>query len=135
MQHYGARGSGRKRVHGFEYVKAAARGSQNEWLGGSSSSLQQVSLVQNDRDGVGACRLIAACHARQPCLFESRRNGRASLPRGPYGAQARDISSYEELVQDPIKPTLSSCGQSFFLTSSANLEIGVPKSGVNGPLM
>lgn len=48
---------------------------------------------------------------------------------------ARDISSYEELVQDPIKPTFNSDGQSFSLTASLNLEMGVAKSGVKGPLM
>ena len=47
----------------------------------------------------------------------------------------RVMSSYEELVQEPIKATLSSVGQSFLTTSSLNLEIGVAKSGVKGPLM
>ncbi|KIJ18057.1 aconitate hydratase [Paxillus involutus ATCC 200175] len=47
----------------------------------------------------------------------------------------RDMSSYEELVQEPMRATLSSAGQLFFLTSSANLERGVARSGVKGPLM
>ena len=47
----------------------------------------------------------------------------------------RDMSSYEELVQEPMSATLSSWGQLFFFTSSANLEIGVARSGVKGPLM
>jgi hypothetical protein len=47
----------------------------------------------------------------------------------------RDISSYDELVHDPIRATLSSSGQPFFLASVANLEIGVARSGVNGPLI
>ena len=50
-------------------------------------------------------------------------------------AAERVMSSYEELVQEPMRPTLRSAGQSFFLTSSANLEIGVARSGVKGPLM
>lgn len=32
----------------------------------------------------------------------------------------RDMSSYDELVHDPISPTLSSEGHEFFLTSAAN---------------
>jgi hypothetical protein len=47
----------------------------------------------------------------------------------------RDMSSYEELVHDPISATFKSAGQSFFFTSSANLEMGVARSGVNGPLI
>jgi len=45
------------------------------------------------------------------------------------------MSSYDELVHDPIRPTESLAGQSFFLTASANLERGVARSGVYGPLM
>ncbi len=48
---------------------------------------------------------------------------------------ARDMSSYDELVQDPIRPTLSSSGQPLVLTASLNLEMGVARSGVKGPLM
>ena len=48
---------------------------------------------------------------------------------------AREKSSYEEFVQDPISPTFSSCGHPFFSTASLNLEIGVARSGVNGPLI
>ena len=47
----------------------------------------------------------------------------------------RDMSSYDELVQEPMRETLSSCGQLFFLTSAANLDNGVARSGVNGPLI
>lgn len=46
----------------------------------------------------------------------------------------RAMSSYEELVQDPIKPTLMSTGQSFFLALAPSLSMGEAKSGVNGPL-
>lgn len=38
-------------------------------------------------------------------------------------------------MQDPIKPTLRSSGQLLALTASLNLEMGVAKSGVKGPLM
>jgi hypothetical protein len=48
---------------------------------------------------------------------------------------ARDISSYEEFVQEPIRPTFNSSGQLLALTASLNLEIGVARSGVKGPLM
>ena len=48
---------------------------------------------------------------------------------------ARDMSSYDEFVQEPISPTLSSAGQLFFSTASLNLEIGVARSGVKGPLI
>ena len=47
----------------------------------------------------------------------------------------RVMSSYEELVQEPIRATFSSEGQPFFTTSSLNLEIGVARSGVKGPLI
>ncbi|MCY1233308.1 hypothetical protein D9M72_458460 [compost metagenome] len=46
---------------------------------------------------------------------------------------AREISSYEEFVQEPIKPTWICNGQLFFSASSLILEIGVAKSGVKGP--
>jgi hypothetical protein len=39
------------------------------------------------------------------------------------------------LVQEPIRATFSSEGQPFFTTSSLNLEIGVARSGVKGPLI
>ena len=45
------------------------------------------------------------------------------------------MSSYEELVQEPMRATFSSEGQPFFTTSSLNLEIGVARSGVKGPLI
>src|ERR1017187_444682 len=45
------------------------------------------------------------------------------------------ISSYDELVHEPINPTSNSSGQPFALTASANLDIGHAKSGVKGPLM
>ena len=38
-------------------------------------------------------------------------------------------------MQEPMRPTRSSSGQLFFLTSAANLERGVAKSGVKGPLI
>ncbi len=47
----------------------------------------------------------------------------------------RVISSYEELVHDPMRATFRSVGQPFFTTSSLNFEIGVARSGVKGPLM
>jgi hypothetical protein len=47
----------------------------------------------------------------------------------------RDMSSYDELVHEPMRPTLSSEGHECFLTSAANLEMGVARSGVKGPLM
>ena len=50
-------------------------------------------------------------------------------------AADRLMSSYDELVHDPMRPTLSSAGQECFLTSEANLEIGVARSGVKGPLI
>ena len=45
-----------------------------------------------------------------------------------------EISSYEELVQDPIKPTCILVGQFSFSASSFILDIGVALSGVKGPL-
>ena len=47
---------------------------------------------------------------------------------------ARDISSYEEFVQEPIRPTLSSSGHLFSTTASLNLEIGVARSGSEGAI-
>lgn len=44
------------------------------------------------------------------------------------------ISSYDEFVHEPMRPTLISLGQLFFLAASPNLEIGWAKSGVKGPL-
>eukprot|EP01139_Manchomonas_bermudensis_P016486 Amastigsp_a512855_9.p3 type:complete len:271 gc:universal Amastigsp_a512855_9:1834-1022(-) len=48
---------------------------------------------------------------------------------------ARDMSSYEEFVHEPMSPTLSSFGYLFLMTASLNLESGCARSGVNGPLM
>ena len=47
----------------------------------------------------------------------------------------RVMSSYEEFVQEPIRATFNSAGQPFFTTSSLNLEMGVARSGVKGPLI
>src|SRR5690606_39642748 len=47
---------------------------------------------------------------------------------------AREISSYEEFVQEPINPTSTRKGQPFFSASSFSFEIGVARSGVKGPL-
>ena len=44
-----------------------------------------------------------------------------------------DISSYEEFVQDPIRPTLMSVGQPSLIASCFSFDIGVALSGVNGP--
>src|SRR5690348_16239379 len=44
------------------------------------------------------------------------------------------ISSYDELVHEPIRPTSTRVGQPFLAASSRILEIGVARSGVNGPL-
>src|ERR1043165_8585800 len=46
---------------------------------------------------------------------------------------AREMSSYDELVHEPIKPTSTFNGQPFFAASSFIFEIGVAKSGVKGP--
>ena len=43
---------------------------------------------------------------------------------------AREISSYDELVHDPMSPTSTSIGHLFFTASSFILEIGVARSGV-----
>src|SRR5690348_6418808 len=48
---------------------------------------------------------------------------------------ARVISSYDELVHEPINPTSNFSGQPFSFTAAANFEIGHARSGVNGPLM
>ena len=48
---------------------------------------------------------------------------------------AREISSYDELVHEPIKPTSILVGHPFSLATSAIFEIGVARSGVNGPLI
>ena len=48
---------------------------------------------------------------------------------------AREISSYELLVQEPISPASTLIGQLFAAAASFILEIGVAKSGVKGPLM
>ena len=45
----------------------------------------------------------------------------------------RDISSYEELVHDPISPTCTLVGQLFSAATFAISEIGVALSGVKGP--
>lgn len=47
----------------------------------------------------------------------------------------RDMSSWELLVQEPIRPTVRSDGQPAEATSSLNSERGCAKSGVKGPLM
>ncbi|KAH3662866.1 hypothetical protein OGATHE_004442 [Ogataea polymorpha] len=46
---------------------------------------------------------------------------------------ARDMSWYDEFVHEPIKPAVMVSGHSFSLVVSLSLEIGVDKSGVNGP--
>src|SRR5690606_4095721 len=48
---------------------------------------------------------------------------------------ARDISSYDELVQEPLNPHSTFIGQPFSAASVFILETGVPLSGVNGPLI
>ena len=48
---------------------------------------------------------------------------------------ALDKSSYEEFVQDPIKPHSIFLGQSFSASVSAILLTGVAISGENGPLI
>ena len=45
----------------------------------------------------------------------------------------RDMSSYEELVQEPINATSNLSGQLFVFTASANLLMGQAKTGVKGP--
>ena len=46
---------------------------------------------------------------------------------------ARDKSSYEELVQEPIKAHSISVGQSLAVAAAFISETGVAKSGVYGP--
>ena len=48
---------------------------------------------------------------------------------------ALEMSSYDEFVHDPISPTSTSMGQLFATAASFILEIGVARSGVNGPLI
>ena len=48
---------------------------------------------------------------------------------------ALEISSYDEFVQLPINPTETSRGQPFSFATSPIFEIGVARSGVNGPLI
>ncbi len=43
------------------------------------------------------------------------------------------MSSYEELVHDPMSPSLTSSGHPFFLAVSPRAWIGVARSGVYGP--
>src|ERR1700753_3019038 len=45
------------------------------------------------------------------------------------------ISAYELFVQLPMRPDEKVSGQLFCFTRSANLDIGVLKSGVNGPFI
>ena len=45
----------------------------------------------------------------------------------------RDISSYDELVHEPIRPTSTFKGQSFSFATLAIFEIGVDISGEKGP--
>src|ERR1700753_3328780 len=45
------------------------------------------------------------------------------------------MSAYELFVQLPMRPEEKLSGQFFSLTKSANFDIGVLKSGVNGPFM
>lgn len=47
----------------------------------------------------------------------------------------RTMSSYELFVHDPIKPADNSSAHPCSFTKSANLESGVAKSGVKGPLI
>src|SRR5690349_8404203 len=46
---------------------------------------------------------------------------------------AREISSYDELVHEPRRPTETFNGHSFLIASSFSFEIGVARSGLNGP--
>ena len=48
---------------------------------------------------------------------------------------ARAMSSYDELVHEPIRAALSSVGQLPFLTAPAKPDSGLARSGVKGPLM
>lgn len=45
----------------------------------------------------------------------------------------RDMSSYDELVHDPISPAVSAGDHLFSATNDENLDRGVDRSGVNGP--
>src|SRR5450759_4935123 len=47
---------------------------------------------------------------------------------------AREISSYEEFVHEPISPTSTFTGHLFFSATVFICEIGVARSGVKGPL-
>mmetsp|Transcript_33922 Transcript_33922/g.100966 ORF Transcript_33922/g.100966 Transcript_33922/m.100966 type:complete len:293 (+) Transcript_33922:705-1583(+) len=47
---------------------------------------------------------------------------------------ARAMSSYEELVHEPMSAALSSVGHPCFFISDANLDSGCARSGVKGPL-
>jgi len=47
----------------------------------------------------------------------------------------RDMSSYDELVHEPMRPAERLPDQPFEDTKSLNLLMGVERSGVNGPLM
>lgn len=44
-------------------------------------------------------------------------------------------SSNEELVHEPISPALTFSGHEFLVTSSLKAEVGVARSGVEGPFM
>src|SRR5690606_29399243 len=46
---------------------------------------------------------------------------------------ARDRSSYDELVHDPISPHSTFSGHPFLAASSFIFDTGVARSGVNGP--
>lgn len=48
---------------------------------------------------------------------------------------ARLMSSYDELVHEPMRPTLSSMGQSCFLAAAPKSLSVWARSGVKGPLM
>lgn len=50
-------------------------------------------------------------------------------------SSARVISSYELFVQLPIRPDETEVGHLFASTALANMERGVERSGVNGPLI
>merc|ERR1711892_1258982 len=45
------------------------------------------------------------------------------------------MSSYEEFVQDPMRPSLTSVGHPFAKAASLSPEMGVQRSGVKGPLI
>ena len=46
----------------------------------------------------------------------------------------RDMSSYEELVHDPMRPAVREGDHLFSWMKEENLERGVERSGVKGPL-